>query len=180
MKHLSKAFRVWIPLAVLATLLAGLVYASVQYSLRSGADDPQIQIAEDAAYGLEKGVRPSFVLPPYNVEISRSLAPYVIIFNSKGDYLASSATLDGKPPLLPVGVFTHAQNKGIHKVTWQPRPGVRSAVVIVPFKGRDNGFVVAGRSLTEVEKREDREIFIVGLSWAVTLIVTLAAVLVVV
>jgi AAA+ superfamily predicted ATPase len=41
------------------------------------------------------------------------------------------------------------------ELTWQPRDGVRSAIVVLPFHGpQGTGTVMVGRSLTEVEKRE--------------------------
>jgi hypothetical protein len=45
----GNTFLRWLPLAVAITILAGLVYATVQQSLRQGANDPQIQLAEDTA-----------------------------------------------------------------------------------------------------------------------------------
>ncbi|OGK19313.1 hypothetical protein A3G67_01525 [Candidatus Roizmanbacteria bacterium RIFCSPLOWO2_12_FULL_40_12] len=177
MRHLKQTFKIWFPIAIGTTLICSLVFSAVQQDLRQSANDPQIQLAEDGAYKIEKGFPPSHVLPSDQVEISRSLAPYVIVFDSKGNYLASSATLDGKPPTLPVGVFGHAKENGQHRVTWQPRPDVRSAVVIVPFKGSGDGFVVAGKSLREVEDRVDKIKFMALFVWVTTLIVTFAAAL---
>jgi hypothetical protein len=55
--------RHWLPLAAVTTLLCGLVYLAVQQSLRQGANDPQIQMAEDAAAALVAGSTPESVLP---------------------------------------------------------------------------------------------------------------------
>jgi len=52
---LIRAVVAWLPLAVATTLLCGLIYAVLEYDLRSGADDPQIQMAEDAATRLDAG-----------------------------------------------------------------------------------------------------------------------------
>ncbi len=180
MKHLSAAFKIWFPIAVAVTLVCGLVYATVQQDLRQSANDPQIQMAEDLAGKLGNGILPSRVLPENQVEISKSLSPYVIVFDAKGNYLAASATLDGKPPLLPAGVFDYAKTHGQNRVTWQPRLDVRSAIVVIPFKGSQEGFVAAGRSLREVEIREDRTWFMVVFVWGTTLFVTLAATLLIV
>jgi hypothetical protein len=43
------AIAVFLPLAVLGTLLSGLVAVVAQQVLRTGADSPQLQLAEDAA-----------------------------------------------------------------------------------------------------------------------------------
>ena len=47
--------KTWVPLTIGTTLLCGLVYLATQQSIRQGANDPQIQMAEDAAAAL---VRP--------------------------------------------------------------------------------------------------------------------------
>ena len=177
MKHLWAALKIWFPIAIATTFICLLIYAAVQHDLRQSANDPQIQMAEDAAAKLEIGIFPPLVLPEEKVEITKSLAPYMIILDGKGNYLASSATLNGKPPTLPPGVYAHAKANKQHRVTWQPEPGVRSAVTIEYFKGSNEGYVVAGRSLREVEIRIDRIFTLVVLAWCVTLIVTLAATL---
>jgi hypothetical protein len=50
----------WLTIAAVAAVLCGLVFVAVQHALREGADDPQIEIAEDAASALAAGV----VVPP--------------------------------------------------------------------------------------------------------------------
>jgi hypothetical protein len=71
-----------------------------------------------------------------------------------------------------MGVLDYVRKNGQDRVTWQPAPGVRMATVVVPYK---NGFVMAGRSLTEVEKRESQVESLCGLAmlciWAATFIV---------
>jgi hypothetical protein len=61
-------------------------------------------------------------------------------------------------------------------VTWQPAPNVRMATVVVPYSGSNvSGFVVAGRSLREVEVREASLTKMVGLAWIIGLVATLVA-----
>ena len=55
MSKLKNILRYWLPLAAVTTLLCGLIYLAVQQSLRWGANDPQIQMAEDAAAALAAG-----------------------------------------------------------------------------------------------------------------------------
>jgi hypothetical protein len=106
------------------------------------------------------------------VEISESLAPFLMIFDESGKTLASSANLNGVLPAYPVGVLDYARQNGQNRVTWQPEAGVRMATVIVSY---NKGFVMAGRSLMEVEKRESQVEELSGLTmlgiWAATLIV---------
>ncbi|MGD0610771.1 MAG: hypothetical protein ABSB41_04595 [Anaerolineales bacterium] len=146
-----RIFKKWLPLAFATAGLCALVYLSVQQSLRQGANDPQIQMVEDAAGNLKAGASLESVVPSTNVEIANSLAPFIMVFDNAGNVLASSATLHGAVPSFPTGVLDYTRQNGEDRVTWQPEAGVRMATVIV---GTGNGFVLAGRSLREVEVRE--------------------------
>lgn len=167
--------KIWIPLAVVTTGLCGLIYLAVQQDIRIGANDPQIQIAEDVARQISTGENPLAFIPPIKVEISESLANYIIIFDDKQKIIGSSAVLDGKTPTMPSGVLDQTKVTGETRFTWQPRTGVRSAVVVDYFKGASNGYVLVGRSLREIENREDNLEFIVFLAWVITLATSLAA-----
>jgi hypothetical protein len=155
MERIKAVLRHWIPLAVVITALCGLVYLAVQQELRQAANDPQIQMAEDAAAALEGGAPVESVIPSETVAIERSLAPFVTVFDDSGGVAASSARLHGAVPELPAGVLEYARNHGEDRITWQPEEGVRIAAVIVRYRGSASGFVLAGRSLREVEVRED-------------------------
>jgi hypothetical protein len=161
--------RHWLPLAAITTLLCGLVYLAVQQSLRQGANDPQVQMAEDAAAALAAGGTPESVLPAAQVEISNSLAPFMVIYNDTGEPLVSSGLLHGAMPLLPAGVFAYTLQNSEDRVSWQPEPGIRVAAVVVAYGGAQPGFVLAGRSLREVEKRESQVRQMTGIAWLITL-----------
>ena len=167
-----KIIKKWLPFSIATAGLCALVYLTVQQSLRMGANDPQIQMAEDAASSLNVGASLETVIPSIKVEIADSLAPFVIVFDKSGKVLASSATLHGAVPAYPAGVLDYVRQKGQDRVTWQPEVGVRMATVVVPY---NNGFVMAGRSLTEIEKRESQVESLSGSAmlgiWAATLIV---------
>jgi hypothetical protein len=145
--------RRWLPVAVVATVLAATAFAIGQQVLRTGANDPQVQLAEDAAASLQAGAAPADVIPSGETDIGTSLAPWVLVYGPDRKPLAGSARLDGQPAAYPTSVFDNAPAGGPpDEVTWQPRAGVRAASVVVGFKG---GWVVAGRSLRLVEVRED-------------------------
>ncbi len=166
-RHLVRAaFATFLPLAVLATLLAVLVYLVAQQGLRSGANDPQRQLAEDAAGALDAGDDPAAVTGPGRIDVARSLAPFVVVFDAGGRVLATSGTLDGAEPVPPIGVLEHAAVDVPNVVTWQPRDGVRVATVTARWSG---GTVMAGRSLRDVERREDQALLLVAAGWAATL-----------
>lgn len=175
--RIFRVLRYWIPLAVGITFLAGLVYLAVQQNYRMNANDPQIQMAEDAGLALGEGKNPKEIIGNVNVDMRTSLAPYYIIYNQNGKVLASSAFLNDKTPNIPETVFADVKENGEERFTWQPVSGVRSAVVIVYYQGMNNsGFVLAGRSLREVEVREDALELQVGAVWVISLVSAFIAV----
>jgi hypothetical protein len=164
--RLQTAAAIFLPLAVLATCLCGLIYVVVQQDLRTGANEPQEQLAEDAAAQLQKGATPQSVVAGPAVDLAVSLAPFIVVFGPNGTVLATNGQLDGQPPMIPPGVLESAHASGIDKVTWQPRPRVRIATVSVPWRG---GTVTAGRSLRVVEEQEAALELLVGAGWLATL-----------
>jgi len=164
--RLRLAILVFLPLAVVATGLAGLVYLVAQQDGRWLANEPQVQLAEDAAARLDAGGTPGDQVGPAPVDIARSLAPFVVVYGTAGTILATDGTLDGQPPAVPAGVLASARATGRDAVTWQPRPGVRIATVTVAWNG---GTVLAGRSLRLVEEHADSLEVIVGSGWLATL-----------
>ena|SRR2546422_7384253 len=166
----------WVPLALVTSILAALVYVAAQQNLRSSADDPQIQMAEDAAAALARGRPPGSVAGGDEVDLSQSLAPYLIVYAADGSPLASTARLDGRIPVPPPGVFAFTRSHGEHRLTWQPRPGVRSAICVRWYQGAQSGFVLAGRSLREIEKRERERGLEVFVAWVAALALSLVAI----
>jgi hypothetical protein len=173
--------KTWIPLAITITCLSGLIYLVVQQDIRIGANDPQIQIAEDLASQLSTGQNPLALIPPAKTDISKSLANYIMLFNKDGKLVGSSALLDGKAPVLPQGLFAVAQKiQGSEtRFTWQPKIGVRSAAVLVYYNAQTPGFILIGRSLREIEIRESQQEMIVFAGWLVTMFLSLSSVLIV-
>jgi len=165
----------WILITIIVTGLAWLPYAIVQQDLRSSANDPQIQMAEDIAAQLAAGQPMQNLVPTAQVDIAKSLATYIIVFDNTGTPLASSAQLNGQTPTLPTGVFDYTRQNGEDRLTWQPQAGVRSAIVVTQFKGSSSGFVLVGRSLREVELREDNIQNLVLFGWLSLLIISFAA-----
>lgn len=161
------------PWAVVITAMAGLVYGTVQQVYRQSANDPQIQIAEDLARYLAQGGSPQNAVPAVKIDIAQSLAPFIIVFDDNAQPILSSAILNGKIPVPPAGVFDYVRKYGQDRITWQPRTDVRSAIVVARYTGQNSGFVLAGRSLREIEKRESRLEFFVAAGWLATLIATL-------
>ena len=165
----------WLPLAVNIGLLSCVVYAAVRQNYRSNANDPQMQMVVDARNALNHGASPASLVPSQQLDIATRLSPYLTIFDSSGSLLSASATLHGQPIAPPSGEFASAKAESIDTVTWMPEPGIRSAIVVVPWSG---GFIVAGRSLTQVELRESDLELLVGIFCVGALAVSLFTVLV--
>lgn len=176
MKILLKMLKFWLPLAAVITLFCGLIYATVQQSYRMDANDPQIQMAEDTARALESGQPASSLVPSGKVDIAQSLSPYLIIYDTNGQPLVSNAILHNQIPTVPAGIFDYTRKNGEDRVSWQPEAGVRSATVIVLVSGGEGGFVLAGRSLREVEIREGALTYQVEIGWLVTILASLVLV----
>lgn len=172
---IMRAFARWLPIAAAVTGLALAVILAVQTDLRLSGNDPQIQMAEDAADALADGTDIASVVPATNVDLRTSLAPFLIVFDDQGAPIAASAELDGRMPQVPAGVFDYVRENGEDRVSWQPDPGVRIAAVVVKVDSPGRGFVLAGRSLREVEARKSVVQSQVGAGWLAILAATLVA-----
>jgi hypothetical protein len=71
-------------------------------------------------------------------------------------------------PNVPNSVLDEARSKGSNRVTWEPKAGVRSA--IVAMKDKNNNVVVVGRSIREVELREQQQMIMAAGALGVALI----------
>jgi hypothetical protein len=144
----------FVPLAILITGLSDLVYLTVQQDIRIGSYEPQIQLSEDTASRIANNEDPKKVFPPGQIDISKSVAPYLIVYDDKGNVLASNAILNNQVPKVPQGVLDYAKTNGQDRISWQPEVGVRSAIIVTHFSNpKISGSVLSGRSLREPEKR---------------------------
>ena len=162
-----------LPLFTLITCIFGVMYVAIQQDIRMSANDPQIQIAQDTAHQLSRN---QSINIPSTISLSDSLASFIILFDKQGNPISSSAQLNGAIPTLPSGVFVYLHTHAEDRFTWQPDTNVRIAAVVVPYH---NGYILAGRSLREVENRESQLLYQVFLGWIVTLVATAISVLVV-
>jgi hypothetical protein len=163
----NPAFIFHLAIAIIVTVLSGLIYVTVQQSYRSGANDPQLQLAKDIAAALKNNRSTDQLIPKDTIEISESLAPFVVLYNKDGEPIRSTGLLDGNLPKLPKGVFDFARKNQEDILTWQPRREVRVAMVIESVQSSGAAFVAAGRSLLEVEKRESNLTTMVFTGWLI-------------
>jgi hypothetical protein len=175
---LTETFNHWFPFAIITVLLAGFAYIGIQQNYRMAANDPQIQITEDISAALDQGkVGPDEVFPPSTTEADSSLTPFAVVYSATGTPISSTAVLDGKMPTMPAGVFDYAKQHGQNRFTWQPKSGVRMAAVLVKYGSGDKmGYVMAARSLREVEARVKQLTIMAAVASAATLLLTFLAI----
>lgn len=147
-------FRTWLPIALAVTGMSVLVYVAVQQNYRAALNDPQIRMAHDAADRLDSGEKLSVVIPARHVDIDKSLATWLAVYDMEGKPIATSGTLFSATPTPPVGMLTvvhaDASYNGENRVAWQPYNGVSQALVVVAAKDK---IIVSGRNAREVEDR---------------------------
>jgi len=166
-----------LPFAITITLVSGTLYITFQQDIRVNRGNlPQAQLAEDIAVALEAGADPRALLQANTaIDFGKSLAPYAIVFNDNGQPIVSSGALDGNVPNLPAGVLDYTRAHREDRITWEPKPGVRSAIVIVRYEGKNPGFILVGRSLRDVEEEIGRVGHQIFIGWLGSLIVLAAA-----
>jgi len=193
MRIILRSLLMWLPVGIAITGVIGAVAVAVQQNYRQDANDPQIQMAEDAAAALGANAAPASLLPSGTpVDIAASLAPWLAIYGANGAELVASAALQSAPPQLPAGVFdasawtapvighhfTWMTPENENRFTWQPEENVRQAVVLV--RAGNGDFVAAGRSLREVEEREGQLTINMFIIWLFTMGASLLFALIVV
>ncbi len=170
---MNPIFKHWLVLVFIITIFSGLAYLVTQQNLRQSANDPQIQISEDLAEGLANGQQ----LPETDLnnafDISKSLSTFVVVYDDSGKPIVSTAKLNNQVPIIPSGIFNYVKNHHQTRITWQPQKGVRSAIVVTRYTGTNSGYVLAGRSLREIENRETQLEFQIGAVWFFSLISSL-------
>jgi hypothetical protein len=175
---LSRTLILYLVFEVIISSFCLLAYVTVQQNYRTNADDPQIQIARDMKIKYSKSGLDSMSDAKEKFDISTSISPFYVIYDENAKPISSNALLYNKMPELPLGVFRSAKEKGEYKITWQPASGLRFATVVVHVSGKFNGYVMAGRSLLETEKRIKNLSLMTGLAWLITSVVVLILVII--
>jgi hypothetical protein len=166
---LVKRFPYWLSTAAIITVLSGGTYLTVQQSYRQSANDPQIQLAEDTATTLSTGATPQALIPSRKIDMKKTLAPFGIVYDENGKIIISSVSLDGKDPVLPPSIFSTLKTHDESRFTWEPQKGARIAAVVRRY---NNGYILAGRSLREIEKRENQLLMQTAIVWGVAMIIS--------
>jgi len=157
MKIFTHVFLHWLPIGSAIILIGGFSYAAIHQTNRNSLNDPQIGMVNNAIQMLLTDKKPAEVVSFGELsDIGNDLEPFVAIYDEKGNPIESSGYLDNLPPKPPFGVFEYAKIYGENRVTWQPNPTTRVALVIKPVNINTGWFVAAGRNTQEVESRQNR------------------------
>lgn len=144
--------RLWLAIVGVATLVLGASYTMAQQSTRLAADDQPLAIAQTVKQQLDNGMRATDVVPTLKIDPSTNSSVFVIVTDSAKHVLASSAALDGQPPLPPAGTFSYTVAHSSDHFTWQPASGVRLATRMLSYGTAPNsGFIITGQSLAPAE-----------------------------
>ncbi len=170
MKKIS--FFTYLVFTGLISVLILLIYAAVQQGYRTAANDPQLQIARDISFAMKQNKPPGSFMKYDTVDLNQSLSIFISVYDMNGKMLQSTGLLNGQPPSLPRGVFDYTKQHGEDLISWQPQKGVRIALVVEFVNGV--GFVAAGRSLLEVEKREKNLFTMCAIAFGICLSILLA------
>lgn len=163
----------WLPLLAAFSVLVIFGYTAAQQVYRQSANDPQTQLAQDIAQAINGGVDPTGLVGTGKIEMTKSLATWLIVVGKDNKVVADNVTLNGKTPTYPTGVLEAARSTGQDVVTWQPESGVRHATVAVKVPNSSGQVVVVGRSLSEVEHRVSQLGLMTLTTWLVGAVGTL-------
>jgi hypothetical protein len=165
---------------LVATAGALAAYVLAQQVGRRAADDvPQALVTQQVAQLSQRA--PATGIPESAAQpLSSQSAPFVIVYDSAHHVVSTTAQLDNGTPGVPGGTLDQAADSGRASVTWQPRAGVREAVVAQPWSGPSgSGVVVAGVGLGTTEERARSVLLIVVGCWAFAILVLTGVLLVV-
>jgi hypothetical protein len=178
LKKLLPIIKNWLPLAFALTIICGLIYGAIQQNYRQSANDPQIQMVEDIIDALNTGLDPQNLNSPVKMDIAKTLSPFMIIYDDAGTPIVSSGFLNDQIPTLPAGVLDYTKARGQHRLTWSPRPDIRAAAVIQYYqapaspelKDGQAGFVLAAKSLRDIEKNINQLLYLALIAWIISLL----------
>jgi hypothetical protein len=152
-QYVPNEVKYFLAFSLFITVTVVFICAVAQNILRSIANDPQIQLAEDASYLLGHSAPMGPIVPEASVELLRNLGPFIQVYDEKGSLLDGNALLNGISPKISKNDLLYAKKHRENRITWQPEAGTRIATIIFHYEGQNPGYVVSGRSLRETENK---------------------------
>jgi hypothetical protein len=156
-------------------MLSGLAYLVPQHRLRTNANNPQMALVQSATAALQNGESPTEVIRSLPAtDMGQTSLPYLVVYNVDKSPVAASTNLNGKPPVPPPGVFDYSKNHADDRFTWQPQTNVRCAAIMRYVSGAKPAYILAGRSLKEVERHEGQLALTVLMGWLFAIVASVS------
>jgi hypothetical protein len=163
----------WIGALSILIVVTATTFGVMQQSERQGANDGPLRLATQVSSELARGSSTTIDRLP-RVDLSNSLAPFVVVFGVDGKPSSGNGYLNGALAEPPSGVIREVRKAGEGSVTWQPATGLRFATVSIRSGDR---VVMAAQSLAPSEHRTDAIgalVAVGGLGAALILVLTFA------
>ena len=130
-----------------------------QQQLRRGADRQPERLTQQLSTQLANNNQPGGIFSAPASELTSAAwlhgsSTFAALYDASGNVIAANATFHGALPQPPRGIFANLRQHSLYKVTWQPQPGVRVALVGRALSNGD--FVLAGQSLIPGESAHAR------------------------
>jgi len=119
MKFEKNIFIYWIIIMFLVTFTCLLTYLVAQQVIRLGANELPVQFAAETIIKLENGTSDKDAVPNQNIDISKSLDTFVMIFDKDKNLIAASAMMGGAQPVFVKGVLDSVDKRGEYRETWE-------------------------------------------------------------
>jgi hypothetical protein len=155
------------------TIIMGVIYVAVQQNYRSGANDPQMQLAYHIKEQLKKGKSIDMYFQKDTIDLQKSLSIFVASYDENGSPLQSNAVIDGKLPQIPLSVIKFVKMHKEDWITWQPRQNIRLATGILSTGSTPVSYIAVGRSLKNAEDRISNLITMIGIGWTLCFLIIL-------
>lgn len=156
---------------IFSTIFVSICYAA-KGVLRQQANDPQVEVTDQVANIIRQGAPLDVIISgAEQVDLSKSGALFVMIYDKDKNLVGSSAVLNGQPLSLPVEALDKAKGFNDYRFDWEVSEYVKAAAVV---KAVDEiGYVVAAKSLAEYENRANTLSQPLWIGWAVSIILAL-------
>jgi hypothetical protein len=169
--HLVKRLLPWCAALVITSLAFATIWiVALQFDRLAAVETPE-RLASQVAAEIRGGQTSTIDAQPH-VDLSRSLAAFVVVENAQGSATSGSGYLSNALVSLPTETLGRAAASGTAFDSWEPRPGLRFATVTVRVGDQ---FVSAGQSLSPTESRDASFAPIIGGAWLLALIALGAA-----
>ena len=162
----------WLPYAFVVSILILFVTVSIRSYVRTSVNEQLIVVTENLAADMFRNDVPSAPLPSAEVvDVERSIAPFVILYDSNGQPTDGTGKLNDTFPGLPQKITEHARTHSEYRLDWKPQANTRLAIVVRYYQNDQRaGFVLAGKNLRETNNQLSRLYILSAATWAITLV----------